>query len=170
MPLWDQYREWLLRRVGFVRRNYDRLMIELHNSPFEWVIERDKNRARDGMVLREEFFDSIDFPGGNFDRECSVLEMLVGLSIRIDDEYIGNPADPHPEKIFWEMICNLDLQINNDRNFDGNQVFAVIRTWVLREFRPDGKGSIFPLKSDIQSDIRHVEIWTQMQEYLNENY
>lgn len=167
--LWTEYGQWLLNRVGFHKRNYSILMKHLHNSPFEPMMERDENRSADGTMLRGDFFSDIGVSGDFLDRECSVLEMLVGLSIRIDEEYIGNPAEPHPEIIFWKMICNLGLNRYIDKIFEYDAVFEILKTWILREFSFDGRGSIFPLKYP-ETDQRNCEIWSQMQAYLDENY
>lgn len=166
---WMEYMDWLLLRVGFKKKGYYLLMKELHNTEFVWVIGRDKNRAGDGINLRNEFFE------GMFDRSvsdmmgrpCSVLEMLVALAIRIDDEYTGAPGDPNPEEVFWEMICNLALHGCTDKYINYNAVHQVLDTWMHRDFYPNGNCSIFPLKMT-DRDQRELEIWSQMQEYLSE--
>lgn len=166
---WMEYLDWLIHRVGFRKKGYYLLMKQLHDTEFVWLIERDKNRAGDGMNLRDEFFE------GMFDRsvsdlmgkECSVLEMLVALSIRIDDEYTGVPGDPHPEEIFWELLCNLGLDRYDDKRFSEIDIFEQVERWLQRDFAYNGSGSIFPLKST-RRDQRDLEIWSQMQEYLSE--
>lgn len=168
---WMEYMNWLLRRVGFEKKGYGLLMEELHNTEFVWVIERDKNRAGDGINLRDEFLEGVfDYSSESIiGQPCSVLEMLVAFSIRIDAEYTGAPGDPHPEKIFWEMICNLELNYYDDKAFGWHDIYQILDTWLNRDFDPDGKGSIFPLRKT-HRDQRDLEIWSQMQEYLSERY
>ena len=166
---WDDYRVWLLNRVGFSKKNYNTLMANLHKSPFEIFIDRDDNRAEDGISLRDEFGSDLGFRRVAFDKPCSVLEMLVALSIRIDNEYIGDPNDEHPENIFWEMLCNLGLDRCTDKRFNEKYVYNILKKWICRDFNKDGRGSIFPLKYSTRDQTR-IEIWAQMNEYLSENY
>lgn len=166
---WDEYGVWLLHRVGFHKKNYILLMEELHKCPFEFFIEHDDNRAGDGISLRDEYGAELGFSGVSFSQNCSVLEMLVALAIRIEDEYTGNPEDEHPEKIFWEMICNLKLDQFTDRAFQEEDVYLILKKWITRDFNKNGYGSIFPLKHT-NRDQTKVEIWSQMNEYLMENY
>lgn len=159
------YFEWLLDRVGFRRKGYTQLMLCLFNIPFEAVIERDNNRMDDAMSLRSEYGQFSYFMEGI----PNVLEVLIALAIRIEDEYIGDPSDLDPEPIFWEMCCNLGLERYTDRFFNSDRVYEIIVDWLDRDFDPNGEGSIFPIKNPSQ-DQRDVEIWSQMQEYLSENY
>lgn len=169
--IWADYRNWLLEQVQFMKKGYDLLMTELHNSPFEFSVDHDENRAEEGLELRDEFLSEygllsvIDFKM----EECSVLEMLVALAIRIDNEYTGEPGEPHPEIIFWEMVSNLGLDKCTDRRFRKDFVYKVLSIWIKREFERNGVGSIFPLKHS-RRDQRDIEIWAQMNEYLTENY
>lgn len=168
---WGDYGSWLLKHVGFKRRGYDLLMEELHDSPFEYSIPHDRNRYMDGIALRDEYYDSTKCDYDIFEnRECSILEMLVALSIRIEDEFIGDPNEPHPDKFFWEMICNLKLDQFKNRTFSKWKIKDILSVWILRRFKVRGEGSPFPLKSRIQIDQRNREIWDQAMAYLNENY
>lgn len=185
--LWNEYCSWLLKEVGFVGdfrcsrvkydagpghlypRHYDILMRTLHDTDFYWVIKRDESRMKDGLVLRYDFFDDLEVVGGSFARPCSVLEMLVGLAIRIENEYIGDPGDPHPERFFWQMICNLGLNEFDNEHFDGQKVDETVTKMLNREYNSDGFGGIFPLKGDT-FDCREEEIWKLAMAYLTENY
>lgn len=174
---WERYGEWLVEHLlGFTRKRYDCLMNRLQFTPFVYSIDHDRNRAVDGIFLREDYIDV--YLGGEGDicppvewkpDQASVLEVLVALAFRIDDEYIGNPADPKPELIFWEMCCNLDLQKFMNRYYDPLAVDFRLNVWMMRAFEYGGQGSIFPLKHPRQ-DQRTIEIWSQMQAYLTEHY
>lgn len=167
--MWTDYKDWLLDRVHFDKNGYEKLMDDLHERDFTWKLDRDDNRAEDGMFLRDEFFYENYLRNASFDRGCSVLEMLVALSMRIDNEYIGDPEDPHPEMIFWEMIENLGLGGCTDRRYDSYYVNDRLTIWMERKFDYDGNQSIFPLKKAVR-DQTEAEIWSQMNEYLSENY
>lgn len=165
--LWSEYGAWLLNRVGFHRRGYVLLMDQLHITPFIFVLARDGNRATDGVLLREEFYRENDIDYGVYDHrdDCHVLEMLVALSVRIEEEYTGDGAGNRPDIIFWELIQNLGLDVYDDREFDSEEVEYILDRWMEREFDYNGRGSIFPIRRPIR-DQRDVEIWSQMNEYL----
>lgn len=165
--LWVEYGRSLAEIVS--HRKYDRhrkLLEFLHDIQFYWEIDFDENRALDGVDLRRNFCEDHDVI---FVRCCSVLEMLVALAIRIDDEYLGDGRSEHPEIIFWEMLENLGISHMHDRILNERIVDFAVRTWLNRNFKPNGNGSIFPLKHT-NRDQRDIEIWSQMQEYLNERY
>lgn len=165
--LWSEYGAWLLSRVGFRRRGYILLMDQLHITPFSFVIARDRNRATDGVLLREEFYreNEVDYGVHDHRDDCHVLEMLVALAIRIEEEYTGEGSGSRPDIIFWEMIQNLELDAYDDREFDSEEVEYILDRWMEREFDYNGHGSIFPIRRPIR-DQRDVEIWSQMNEYL----
>ena len=182
--LWDIYFDWLLKEVNFMGgfdggkvptgsrqlpSDYYILMRKLHETDFKWVIDRDENRAKDGLALRSVFFNDIEITSAAFIRDCSILEMLVGLAIRVEEEYIGDPMEPHPEIFFWDMIHNLGLDTMDDGHFDEVKCDKIINIWMKREFDSDGLGSPWPLKF-VTFDSREAEIWRQVMAYLSENY
>lgn len=140
----------------------------LNGVCFSYSIARDESRVDDAYELREEFLDYIGIEG-DFEYDPTVLEVLIALSIRIDNEYIGDPSNPNPSFIFWDMISNLGLDEFTDYRFNINIVDNIIFDWLHRNFERDGKGSIFPISHPSQ-DQRKIEIWSQMQEYLSENF
>lgn len=171
--LWDDYLQYLIWRGGLQRYvKYGRLFEIMHDINFNCILERDDNRYDDGVELRDEYTipdDYYDFINEFMNRPCSVLEMLLGLAIRVDDEFIGDPAEEHPEIFFMEMIKNLGLdRFKGDRYRDVDVVKIVLR-WINREFEKDGRGSPFPIKYDCR-DQRYLEIWDQMNVYISENY
>lgn len=165
--MWVEYGKYL-GEIVYSRKypNRNRLLKVLHDIPFVWEIEFDENRALDGYDLRYRFCEDNQVI---FVRDSSVLEVLVALAIRIDNEYLGDGETEHPEIIFWEMLENLGIGHMYDRILDEKIVLYAIKIWMNRSFKSDGKGSIFPLKHTSR-DQRELEIWTQMQEYLNERY
>lgn len=159
---------WLMEQICFDRDCYLELMTFLYETDFRYILHRDESRAVDGICLRDDFES---FSGERVSgKPCSVLEMLIALSIRIDTEYISDLNDEQKAgKIFWEMIKNLRLDIFTDRHWNEQTVSEILDLWMERRFRSDGKGSIFPLKYS-EKDQKNVEIWQQMLQYLDENY
>lgn len=170
---WDIYRHWLMDQVNFRRRGrFKCLFLALHDVDFTYILDRDKNRAEDGLALRDRFCYEKDvshtiFRGHN---ECSVLEMLVAFAIRIDAEWIGDPKEPRPEVIFETMLRNLNVFYEDPDIPERGVIDSRIYKWLDREFDRQGRGSIFPIKKRVRTDQRKLEIWEQMMSYISENY
>ncbi len=167
--LWASYKDWLLRLVHVDSHGYFKLFEQLHNRVFTYVIPMDENRASDGISLREDFYSEMRISEGVFDHrdDCSVLEMLVALSLRIEREYAGDPLDERPGEIFWELLANLDLDQFEDRFYSGSIVNDILDRWMTRQFAYNGDGSPFPICRPSR-DQRYIEMWSQMMEYLSE--
>lgn len=172
--LWDDYLQFLIWRCQiqpFVR--FGRLFEILHHIDFEWELDRDENRESDGVDLRDEYkipdgFDE-EIEEAFYAQRCSVLEMLIALAIRIDDEFIGDPAEEHPEIFFMEMIRNLGLDKFSGNCYREYDVIKIINRWMRREFERNGRGSPFPVQHDPRNQ-RDLEIWDQVNSYISEKY
>ena len=167
----NYYFEWLCGLVASreTDHHYTVLLKELDSIPFTWLIANDDNRARDGIGLREEY---ADYTGPN--RECSMLEMLIALARRIDFELSKPDEDvDFTAKYFWEMIDNLGLMAYDDASYVGlDGTFCcntIISALLNREYSRTGAGGLFPLKHS-REDQRNLEIWYQMNAYIDENY
>lgn len=162
---WDEYGAWLVSRVGFNNPAYGILMKCLHTTPFTYDSERfylDRDRVSDGQNLRREAGVSDIFgPAVN----CSMLELMVALSIRLDNEYIGDMFEEHPEIIFWEMICNLGLDDLADYRWDSRIYNAIIQRFLDRKITDKGVGSLFRLKKSRQK-FAQLTIWEQSMAYI----
>lgn len=175
--LWENYLQYLIWICHLEQfRSHTRLFEMLHNLEFYWSIDRDDNRAGDGTELRDNYDIPLDITCGGEDlveefmnKPCSILEMLIGLAIRVDEEYLGDPMEPHPEEFFWEMIKNLGLDDYTDKRFNAGQVKKRVAMWIDRRFTKNGLGSPFPVYND-DRDQRDLEIWDQMNSYINEKY
>ena len=168
----DEYFEWLYQVIDggrFAKRvSYRKLLVHLHNIEFTWFIQRDENRADDGIQLRRRFAlirDDLSLQR-YLKGPCSVLEMMVALALRceeciMDDAELGNRTG----QWFWAMIHNLGLSPMSDSKFDRNFVDDVIARFLNRDYEPDGKGGLFTVKH-CERDMRTVEIWCQLSWYL----
>ena len=85
----DGYFEWMYHLVckDVNSLSYRKLLCQLYDTPFEPRIAMDENRAEDGVELRYRFgyehgLDGATIAGCLDNRDCSVLEMMVALSIR----------------------------------------------------------------------------------------
>lgn len=172
----QDYFHWLCEIMDVERmdRSYWLLARDLFLTPFYSLVPHDENRAMDGVALREEYMDEINYPKYvQIEGECSVFEMLVALARRIDFEM----SDPYVEKDdsvawFWTMIDNLGLSDFTDEHYvelDGmGEVERILSRFLERNYKRNGEGGLFPLTRS-KADQRKVEIWYQMNEYLMEN-
>ena len=171
-----KYFEWL---CGFVKpfvlnRSYRFLMLHLFRTDFYAVIPMDENRASDGIELRYRFgrekrIRMSDIANVLDVKDCSVLEMMVALSLRCEEQIIDDPdVGDRTRKLFWSMINNLGLNRMDDESYDSFEVEDRLDIFMNREYKPDGTGGLFKLRKT-RHDLRNVEIWYQMMWYLSEN-
>lgn len=167
-----EYFEWLYELVCYRRfsnnNSYDKLLTYLHNIEFTYIIPKDANRAEDGKGLRYRFSyeNNMDDISDILTGPCSVLEMMIALSLRceelMDDPSIGDRT----RQWFWSMIVNLGLGSMSDNHFDANHVDNVIIKFLKREYEPNGRGGLFKI-DNCKYDLRKFEIWVCMLWYLD---
>lgn len=172
----EDYFNWMCNLVCDRKRHdgkrYVKLLWHLHMTEFIYIMEMDDNRAEDGMDLRHKFGDEycIDeelIIDNLYDKPCSVLEMMIALSIRCEDNIMGDPdIGNRTEEWFWNMIDNLGLSKMHDALFLEEYVDLVLHRFLYREYQPDGKGGLFHIPST-HIDLRNIDIWYQMCRYLN---
>lgn len=172
-----EYVHWLEDKVGWHERYPGSTMVAraMHAHPFQWVIPNDDNRGFDGLELRSEWWSEnvldLQMPEANW---CSCLEMMIALAIRMEDEILYDPSKgDRTSEWFWIMMRNLGLdkvcdEMYEDYMLDGRYVDDILDNFIHRTFMPDGSGGLFPLIHP-KEDQRVVEIWSQMQSYLNEH-
>jgi hypothetical protein len=147
------------------------LFSRLHEIPFIYVLERDGNRAKDGLELRYRFVWENCYPADveyEIEGPCSVLEMMVALAIRCEETIMDDPAiGNRTPQWFRTMIVNLGLGSMTDDRFDINYVDMVIDRFLDRQYEPDGQGGLFTVRH-CDCDLRDVEIIYQLYWYLDE--
>lgn len=165
----DKYLTWLYSQVAEVRtrkssKTYWNLLRRLYCTEFAWFVPNDDNRAEDGRALRVEWAaeQNIEADHNWLTLGCSFLEMLIGLSRRLEFE-TGSIA----EYWFWRLINNLGLSECNDRNYCEEYVDEVANRVIWRTYEKDGNGGLFPLYQT-ERNQRRVELWYQLSEYLSQ--
>jgi len=173
------YFNWLCKFIKPIPNHYSykNLLIHLHNTKFEYLIPMDANRAEDGIDLRRRYYYisndlyTIDLKQEDFFNEpCTVLEMMVALSLRCEECIMGSSEEGlQVGRWFWDMIANLGLDKMHDGNYDDEKVDYILNRLLKRTYNSDGVGGLFTV-NHCDVDIRSVEIWYQLCWYLNENY
>ena len=169
----NRYFEWLYNYAcrGRISEHisYRKLFMNLHNTQFDFYIRNDVNRAMDGVNLRYRFgtvinddkaFDILDEP-------CSVLEMILALAIRMEEQIMDDPSyGDRTQQWFWGMLSNIGISMMSDDIYDDKYVNDCIYRFFFFFYESNGKGGFFYIRNCDQ-DLRDVEIWTQMCWYSN---
>lgn len=171
----NQYFDWL---VGVVRgrgwskyTSFERLLRHLHDIEFTYLIQKDRNRAEDGINLRLRFIGlynlNEEYALDILDGPCSVLEMMVALSIRCEENIMDDPRmGDRTGQWFRGMLVSLGLGAMTDIRFNRAEVDVIIARFLNREYEPNGKGGLFTIRR-CDRDLRDAEIWYQLCWYLD---
>lgn len=175
----DDYFEWMYQLVCndryYKNLSYRKLLYFLHDTEFVYIIERDSNRAVEGVDLRNRFGREVGYSSEDIekylgDRPCSVLEMIIALAFEIEICVMDDPL--HGDRTgqwFWNMIVNLGLGGMSDSRFDERYADEVIVKFLSRGYSPKGEGGLFTVHNPLY-DMRDAEIWYQAMWYLDENF
>ena len=170
----DEYFEWLVDLVcrdRFSKQiSFRELLAHLHDTEFIYVNRMDRNRAQDGIDLRYRFAYDKNYSDRVVDdlpEECSVLEMMVALSLRCEEYIMSDPGiGDRTSQWFWEMIASLGLGSFYGNRYDAEAVEHIVRRFLNRDYDPDGCGGLFSVRN-CEVDMRDIEIWHQLLTYLN---
>lgn len=171
------YIEWLYKKFASVRNrnpatSYWELARFLYAKRFIWRVSNDDNRVADGIDLRYEFLDTVRRAPDPLEvqdwleLECSMLEMLVALCLRI-----ANEAEGSQSQWFWQLMRNLEIDRYSDDIWEisiEEEVEEVVDRINNRTYSRDGHGGLFPLRR-ARRDQRKVELWFQKEAYLLED-
>ena len=153
--------------------SFRKLLTHLHATPFSYIIPRDHNRAEDGADLRRRYIISRGYEDwysqimDELYSPCSILEMMVALAIRCEEDTMDDPSiGGRSKQWFWGMIRSLGLNSMMDHAYDETYVCQVIERFLNREYEPNGKGGLFTIRN-CEYDLRDVEIWYQLNWYLD---
>lgn len=166
------YKDWLIAKMD--GQEYSEMFDILLGIEFCPQIGNDTNRAEDGIQLRELYLKET---GGSYRKlpvgPCSILEMLIALAIRCEDDIMKNDEyGDRTTKWFWIMIDNLRMSTYTDDTITPivrNAIYSKAYKINSRTYDRNGFGGLWPLR-DPKEDQRKVEIWYQMNAYLMENF
>ena len=177
----NEYFEWMYHLVcndNKQKKNtisYRKLLYFLHSFTFVPKMEMDDNRRADGVYFRYRFGYENGYPDAyiseylDTDDDCSVLEMMVALSYKVEEEIASNyMMGDRTSQWFWMMVISLGLNGMEDHNFNRDYCAMVLNNFVNRKYNYNGKGSLFTLEHP-HRDMRETDIWCQCMWYLDEN-
>ena len=170
----ELYYNWLIDKVAVtpaLKQNYSKLLRALWDIDFTYTIPRDENREMDGLRMRITFenktFIKLDLE--DIDKRCSVLEMMVALACRCDDQLMWDDTiGSRASDWFFIMIDSMGLIGMKNSCFDYGYTIGIVNAMLLRYYKPDGRGGLF-ITNDPTYNMPDKEIWFQMSKFLTEN-
>mgnify|MGYP006988995765 CR=1 FL=1 len=154
-----KYYHWLVNIIGG-EGEYSELLKFLFDTEFIWIIDGDYNRAADGEYLRRVY------KGKNTpSTPCSMLEMMVALSVRIEDDIMYDPQfGDRTAQWFWSMIENMGLLNMKDGHFNPILCNEIVHNIMTRK----GKKDLFFCSTFSFQKWNKLEIWQKMCAWLNQ--
>lgn len=164
----EKYFAWLCSLVNVERgrltdQTYDNVFLALYAKDFVWFIPNDDNRVQDCEQLRREFLGRMR---DTLPKSCSVLEVIIILSRHM--EFMGGEK---ASDWAWQLIVNLGLNEYSDplSELEADMVGDILERLIFRNYSEDGSGGFFPLAFS-KEDQRKVELWYQMNAYMDEQF
>ena len=166
-----EYFDWIYSMLFGNDASYTELLDELHQMTFRYTIPMDGNREADGINLRYRF----GYERGYEDyviaqyldvTPCSVLEMMTALAIRCEEIMERADNEDLTGKWFCNMLDSLGLIGMKNTRIDISAVRKIASRFLDRGYSPNGKGGLFTVSR--KCDMRTVELWYQMQYWLDE--
>ena len=179
----EEYFQWIVSQID--NRNYidvsqyKQLLMCLHSVSFIPVLPLDHNRSAEGVMLRYNFrYESgygdmydVVVPE-NMTHGCTMLELMLSLSISIEDTMSNSAYGNRVALWFAFMLNSMGIARFTDDAFDLACVLAAISRVNSRTYQPDGSGGLFTIP-DSPVDLRFEELWFQanrfMEYYLQNN-
>lgn len=167
----EEYFEWLCGFIGC--KNHRKLLFFLFSVDFAYSIPADGNRYEDGVDLRYRFADEKGYPYRYVSPwldavPCSMLEMMVALSLRIEEQIAGDPeAGDQTDRWFKFMLKSSGFYNLSDANYDEAEARAIIKDVLNHRYSRNGNGGLFHLRH-CRRDLRNAEIWQQAMLCINE--
>lgn len=148
--------------------NYNKLLRLLHNIEFTWIIDLDSARASDGVEMRLRYCNETGCKRSSLGYdECTVLEMMVALAVRIEDQIMQDiEYGDRTYKWFWLMIESMGLMDETDDSFHPDYAENRVINVLDRQYPKDGYGGWVYIPGT-KNDLRNATIWYQMMWYLD---
>jgi hypothetical protein len=146
----------------------------LFTIEFTHFVPNDENRAEDILDFRRSYAERSGFEDNSlFDFPPTFFELIVILAVRMDDILCEDPQVSRVPELVSSLLVNLGLNDFGDDTFPSRRGMEIVRAAtdrvLNRTYAPSGRGGLFPL-SRAREDQREVELWYQMQAYLQEVY
>lgn len=154
--------------------DYSMLLTTLFRREFVPTVYGDTDRSADGIMLRKKYKDMDDDPYDRYrgdvldGKPCSMLEMMVALSVKCEEGIAGEPGEFDSARWFWGMIDSLGLSEMKDDDYSTFYVEHILDKFANHSYKRNGEGGLFRI--DGVGDVRKMSIWKQMCLYLDHQY
>lgn len=164
----EAYYRWLTKKIKKKYGNFDYLLHHLFFKKFYWILDFDENRAKDGMDLRLEWANEINdiHAAECLPPYCNVLEMMVALAIKMEEQMSDSRYGDRTVQWFWQMIISLGLVGQDNDGYDAKMVEKILNRFLERKYKSNGAGGLFTVRR-CPNDMRIVDIYHQCAWYLN---
>lgn len=173
----ENYYNWLCTMAipdDSTRSKYSNLLFTLYNIEFIPKMDRDENRMHDGIDFKKQYaymnglpYKTVEY--GIRKNSCSMLEMMVALSYRMEEEIMDDPDKGNRTSLWFKtMLESMELIDQTDDKFNWQYVVQILYQFNDRKYQYNGHFGLFTLNNP-PIDMRQVEIWYQMFYYLEEN-
>lgn len=167
------YRDWLVNKVNVTMADYADLLQELYDIEFYSIVQYDEDRGMDGLALRDDWATEVGFKGSLDFGVANVLEVLIGISRRVEFQLFGTQYFDEWDyiKIFWEFINNLGLDeyFGTLSRYTFDEIRQIVSHFLNRDYFRHKKSNIFCFQHP-PKNLRKLNIWTQMGLYLKERW
>lgn len=169
----DRYFDWICCiAMDGKAEDYQKLLRYLFEKDYRYTHPRDGNREAHGLDLRYRFgylmeVSSTEIACELDDKPCSLLEMMVALSITIEENVMRDfDIGDRTHEWFIDMINSLGINMSDDI-FSYPVADAAVERFFNRDYAPNGAGGLFTLRHP-NDDMRRVEIWYQAMWWIDE--
>lgn len=168
----NEYFRWLCDYIKCNKhRNRNRLLEKLHKMEYKYFIDFDRNRAKDGIGMRRYFAEDTGYEDMLYkNMKCSVLEMLVGLSVQMQNMTEDITDNFKANNWFWKMMDNLELSYMTNTKYAEDIVESTINIFMDRMYERNGEKYNIFIINNIRDDLTKVELWYQMCWYIEDVY
>ena len=169
------YFDWLCDQIYLDDWHGD-LLFELYKIDYYYNHPMDENRAGDGLWLRRLYFDETGekVEGLEIGEPCSLLEMLIALAKRCEDDIMYDwEIGDRTADWFWMIIDNLGLFDLTDDNFEEDLVYEICDIFMSRTYENGKIGCPFPMPGMNKEEFlefKKKEIWVQLGQYLRRKF
>ena len=167
------YRDWLINCLNVRENDYTNLLRELYNIEFFALIQYDEDRGTDGLALRDEWADRVNYRGSLDFGVANFLEVLVGIAKRLEFLVFGTKYydDWDYINIFWELIDNLGLggMFCDISRYTFDEINEIVTLFMNRDYFRHKNCNIFKFENE-PKNLRKMNIWTQMGIYGREKW
>lgn len=148
---------------GREKVEFSKVLEQLFYKTFISYDELDDNLIYNSMELREKYSKSYIF-----DFDCTVLELMVYLSIEIEDSIMANNEYGDRTGLwFWSMMSSLGLNFYDNFNYNSVEIDRILENFIEKRYEKSGKGGLFAVKNP-SKNARNENIWSQAMNFVSE--